>query len=112
MHASPNTGINASRQIASVEFYEICKNSKDTIERTRYLITEESAGLYLATLDDGQPVWVKDPALALQHCHLDTVLHNLYILREFFNVPHTLGTKEVVFYAYTSNPTRWLTDEQ
>lgn len=64
-------------------------------------------GLYLGTLEDGRPVWVKDPLQAMQHCREDTVLRNLYALREFYDIPETLSTKAVTFYAYTSNPTRW-----
>jgi hypothetical protein len=73
------------------------------------LIYQEEEGLYLGTLSDGRPVWVKDPLQAMQHCHADTALRNLYVLREFFNTPETLGIREVTFYAFVSNPTQWFT---
>lgn len=46
----------------------------------------------------------------MTHCHEDTVLRNLYTLREFYDIPETLGTCEVTFYAYISNPQTWFTD--
>lgn len=67
--------------------------------------------MFLGTMTDGRPVWVKDPLLAMQHCHEDTVLRNLYCLREFYEVPEMLGTKAVTFYAYVSNPIEWFTND-
>lgn len=66
--------------------------------------------MFLGTLEDGRPVWVKSPLQAMQHCHADTALKNLYVLREFYDIPERLGIKEVLFYALTSDPRHWFTD--
>lgn len=62
-------------------------------------------------MSDGKPVWVKHPLQAMQHCHHDTALRNLYVLREFFEVPEMLNIKEVTFSAFASNPTQWFTED-
>lgn len=107
MDASPTTAIASSRRTGSAGYSGTCKNSTRKIERKRYLIQQQATGHYLATLESGQAVWVKDPMLALQHCRHETVLHNLYILREFFDVPGMLAIEEVTFYANASNPLSW-----
>ena len=84
--------------------------SKRTINRVRHLILQEDHGLFLGTMTDGRPVWVKHPLQAMQHCHADTALRNLYVLREFYDTPETLRIEEVTFYALASNPTQWFTD--
>ena len=110
-HASPNTGTKSPRLNVSGDSSKTSNTSKRTINRVRYLITQEETGLFLGTMTDGRPVWVKDPLLAMQHCHEETVLRNLYALREFYEVPEMLGTKEVTYYAYASNPLEWFTND-
>ena len=108
--ASPNTGTLSSKPTASSESHKKSSKSKRTIKRNSFLIFQEDAGLYLGTMADGTPVWVKHPLQAMQHCHHDTALRNLYVLREYFDVPEMLGVKEVTFVAFASNPTQWFTD--
>ncbi|MFZ9551035.1 MAG: hypothetical protein ACO27R_03985 [Hylemonella sp.] len=111
MRVSPSTATNASWPIASGNCSTPCKSLSDIITRTRHLIIDEGTGLFLATLEKGKPLWVSNPCLALQHCHFGTVLHNLCMLREFFNVPESLGVRQLVFYAYKSDPTQWMTND-
>lgn len=108
--ASPNTGMRLPRQNASAASCKTSSTSKATISRIRHVIVQEDTGMFLGTLENGKPVWVKSPLQAMTHCHHDTVLRNLYALREFYDIPENLGTREVTFYAYASNPLTWFTD--
>lgn len=108
--ASPNTGTRLPRQNASAASCKTSSSSRPTISRKRHLIVQQETGLFLGALENGKPVWVKSPLQAMTHCHEDTVLRNLYTLREFYDIPETLGTCEVTFYAYISNPQTWFTD--
>lgn len=98
------------QQSASAASCKTSSSSRRTISRVRHVIVQEETGLFLGTLEDGRPVWVKSPLQAMTHCHEHTVLRNLYSLREFFDIPESLGTREVTFYAYASNPLTWFTD--
>lgn len=110
-HVSPNTGIRSQRSIGSAALSKKSGKSRRTIERVRYLIIQEDTGMFLGTLTDGRPVWVKDPLQAMQHCREQTVLRNLYALREFYEIPEILATREMTFYAYASNPLQWFTHD-
>lgn len=109
-HASPNTGTLSPLQNVSAASCKTSSSSRPTISRRRHLIVQEESGLFLGALENGAPVWVKSPLQAMTYCHEDTVLRNLYALREFYDIPETLGTREVTFYAYASNPLTWFTD--
>lgn len=110
-HASPNTGTRSQPLTGSAGSSKTSSRSKRIIERVRFLIVQDGTGLFLGTLSDGRPVWVKDPLQAMQHCTQDIVLKNLYALREFYDVPEMLGTTCVTFYAYASNPLQWFTQD-
>ena len=84
------------------------KRSSDRVERHRWLI-QRKTGEFLASIKNGQPIWVSHPLESLTHATMEVACHNLHKLRDFYKVEE-IRLEPVMFYAYPDAPTQWFTD--